>query len=113
MSNLPPASPEHPEAFAQVIAVPKLMQWRTPSRWPRYGLVAVLLAISGFAVWSSITTGRLGQEAIASSVLSDHYTSAATAVAAAESLERLYRLDTGSASTSSFQRSRAGDDSCT
>lgn len=95
MSNLPPASPEHAEAFAQGIAIPTLMRWSKtiPSRWARYGLVAVLLAISGFAVWSSITTGRLGQEAIASSVLSDHYTTAATAVAAAESLENKYRLD--------------------
>lgn len=95
MSNLPPASPEHAEAFAPMIAVPKLLRWSQtiPSRWARYGLFAVLLAISSFAVWSSITTGRLGQEAIASSVLSDHYTAAATAVAAAESLERKYRLD--------------------
>ncbi|MHC8332525.1 putative bifunctional diguanylate cyclase/phosphodiesterase [Pseudomonas sp. LB3P25] len=95
MSNLPPASPEHAEAFAQGIAIPTLMRWSNTiaSRWARYGLVAVLLAISGFAVWSSITTGRLGQEAIASSVLSDHYTAAATALAAAESLENKYRLD--------------------
>ncbi|MBK5304321.1 MULTISPECIES: hypothetical protein [Gammaproteobacteria] len=68
---------------------------RKSSRWARYGLVAVLLTINGFAVWSSITTGRLGQEAIASSVLSDHYTAAATAAAAAaaKSLESKYRLD--------------------
>jgi diguanylate cyclase (GGDEF)-like protein len=97
MSNLPPANPEHPEAFAHVIAVSRLIRWSNtiPSKWARYGLVVVLLTISGFAVWSSITTGRLGQEAIASSVLSDHYTAAATAVAAAESLERLYRLEPG------------------
>ncbi|VVO20498.1 putative bifunctional diguanylate cyclase/phosphodiesterase [Pseudomonas fluorescens] len=95
MSNLPPAIPVHPEAFAQVIAVPSLMRWSKtiPSRWARYGLVAVLLAISGFAVWSSVTTGRLGKEAIASSALSDHYIAAAIAVAAAESLENKYRLD--------------------
>ncbi|MBK5355942.1 EAL domain-containing protein [Pseudomonas sp. TH41] len=64
-----------------------------PTRWASYGLIAVLLAISGFAVWSSITTGRLGQEAIAWSRLSDHYTSAGTAVAAAKSLGHKYRLD--------------------
>jgi hypothetical protein len=94
MSNLPPASPEHAKAFTQVIAIPTLMRWSKtiPSKWARSGLVAVLLTISGFAVWSSITTGRLGQEAIASSVLADHYTAAATAVAAAESLESKYRL---------------------
>ncbi|WP_123365183.1 bifunctional diguanylate cyclase/phosphodiesterase [Pseudomonas brassicacearum] len=97
MSNIPPASPEHPEAFAQVIAAPKLIHWskKIPSRWAGYCLVAVLLAISGFAVWSSITTGRLGQEAIASSLLSDDYTSAAFAVTEAESLERKYRLEPG------------------
>ncbi|WP_082377927.1 putative bifunctional diguanylate cyclase/phosphodiesterase [Pseudomonas sp. RIT-PI-q] len=97
MSNLPPASSEHPEAFVQPIAVPRLTRWSNsiPSQWARYGLILVLLAISFFAVWSSVTTGRLGQAAIASSVLSDHYTAAATAVAAAESLERLYRLEPG------------------
>ena len=97
MSNLPPASPDHAEAFAPVIAVSTLMRWSKtiPSRWARYGLIAVLLTISGFAVWSSVTTGHLGQEAIASSVLSDHYTAAASAVGTAESLERLYRLEPG------------------
>jgi len=64
-----------------------------PSRWARYGLLIVLLTISGFAVWSSVTTGRLGEEAIASSILSNYYSAAATAVAGAESLERKYRLD--------------------
>lgn len=95
MSNLPPSSSEHPADFANIIPVPKLSRWSNiiPSRWARHGLVAVLLAISGFAVWSSVTTGRLGQQAIASSVLSDNYSSAATAVAAAESLERKYRLE--------------------
>lgn len=97
MSNLPPANPEHPEVLAPQIAVSRLLRWSNtiPSKLARNGLVAVLLAISGFAVWSSVTTGRLGQEAIASSVLSDHYTAAATAVGAAESLERLYRLEPG------------------
>jgi diguanylate cyclase (GGDEF)-like protein len=95
MSNLPPVSPEHPEAFVHPIVIPRLMRWSNtiPSRWARSGLVVVLLAISGFAVWSSITTARLGQEAIASSALSDHYTAAATAVLGAESMEHKYRLD--------------------
>ncbi|RON43564.1 hypothetical protein BK666_21080 [Pseudomonas frederiksbergensis] len=97
MSNLPPASPEHPEAFGPPIAVPAVMRWlkTISSRWARHGLVAVLLAISVFAVWSAITTGRLAQEAIASSLLSDDYTSAAFAVTEAESLERKYRLEPG------------------
>lgn len=71
MSNLPPANPEHPEVLAPQIAVSRLLRWSNtiPSKWARNGLVAVLLAISSFAVWSSVTTGRLGQEAIASSVL--------------------------------------------
>ncbi|WP_397453684.1 putative bifunctional diguanylate cyclase/phosphodiesterase [Pseudomonas sp. NA-150] len=95
MSNVPPVSLEHPECVAQAITVRKLTRWSftTLSKWPRYGLICVLMAISGFAVWSSVTTGHLGQEAIASSVLSDQYTMAAAAVAAAESLERKYRLE--------------------
>ncbi|MDB5998024.1 MAG: Diguanylate kinase [Pseudomonas sp.] len=94
MSNLPSASPKHPAVFAQENAAPKRLHWNKtlPTRWANFGLVAVLLAISGFAVWSAITTDRLGQEAIASSVLSEHYISAGTAVAAAESLGHIYRL---------------------
>lgn len=95
MSNLPPASPEPSQGVAHAIAISMLLSLSKiiPSKWARRGLVVVLLIVSCFAVWSSVTTGRLGQQAIASSVLSDHYSSAATAVATAESLERKYRLE--------------------
>jgi diguanylate cyclase (GGDEF)-like protein len=95
MSSLLPARPKHPAAFVHESAATRQSYWCKvlPTRWARYGLIAVLLAISGFAVWSSITTGRLGQEAIAWSRLSDHYTSAGAAVAAAKSLGHKYRLD--------------------
>ena len=55
----------------------------------------VLLGVSRFAVWSSLVTSRLGHRAIESSLLSDHYASAAVAVAAEESHERKYRLEPG------------------
>jgi diguanylate cyclase (GGDEF)-like protein len=58
-----------------------------------YGLVAVLLAVSAVALWSSVSTSRLGKEAIASSVLAEHYASAASAMKSQESLERKYRLE--------------------
>jgi diguanylate cyclase (GGDEF)-like protein len=61
-----------------------------------YGLAGVLLLLSSFAIWSSLSTSRLGVQAIASSILSDHYASAAVAVAAEESLERKYRLEPSS-----------------
>jgi diguanylate cyclase (GGDEF)-like protein len=95
MSILPPASPQDPEALAQTSARPNFQRWSksTPSRWASHGLVIVLLTISGFAVWSSTVTGHLGQEAIDSSILSDHYSAAATAVLAMESFEHKYRLD--------------------
>ncbi|MGV8916551.1 MAG: putative bifunctional diguanylate cyclase/phosphodiesterase [Pseudomonas sp.] len=97
MSKLPPANTEHSEAFTPPVSIPQFTRWRKtkPSTWASYGLVCVLLGASGFAMWSSVTTGQLGREAIGSSVLSDHYTSAAAAVAATESLERKYRLEPG------------------
>jgi diguanylate cyclase (GGDEF)-like protein len=58
-----------------------------------YGFVMVLLALSGFAILSSISINRLGTQASTSSILSDHYDSATAAVAAEESLERKYRLE--------------------
>jgi diguanylate cyclase len=59
------------------------------------GLYVVLVGVSGFAMWSALMTGRAAERAIASSTLSDHYSAAATAVAAEESLERKYRLEPG------------------
>jgi diguanylate cyclase (GGDEF)-like protein len=77
--------------------VSQISGWRlseaTRAQLAIYGLVGVLLMLSGFAIWSSLSTSRLGAQAIASSILSDHYASAAAAVAAEESLERKYRLN--------------------
>lgn len=59
------------------------------------GLFAVLIGVSGFAMWSAVSTRQVAERAIASNTLSDHYATAATAVAAEESLERKYRLEPG------------------
>ena len=58
-------------------------------------LVLVLLAVSVFAVWSSQATRVAASRAGAANALSDSYTTAASAVAAEESLERKYRLEPG------------------
>lgn len=56
-------------------------------------LMAVLVVLSGYAMWSAVSTAEIGAQAIRSSALSDDYGLAARAVAAAESLERKYRLE--------------------
>jgi diguanylate cyclase (GGDEF)-like protein len=63
------------------------------ARISTFGLMLVLLGISAFALWSAHVTTRSAGRAIASITLSDHYTTAAAAVAAQESLERKYRLE--------------------
>jgi diguanylate cyclase len=68
---------------------------RTRALLATCGLVAVLLTASGTAVWSAFSTNRLSDDAIASSMLADHYATAAAAVSAEESLERKYRLEPG------------------
>jgi two-component system sensor histidine kinase EvgS len=57
------------------------------------GLIVVLVCISGFAIWSARSTSQVAERAVSSSILSDHYASAAAAVSAMESLERKYRLE--------------------
>jgi diguanylate cyclase len=59
------------------------------------GLFVVLLMVSGFAIWSSQSSSRSTERAIASSRLSDDFNAAHDAVAAEESLERKYRLEPG------------------
>jgi diguanylate cyclase len=59
------------------------------------GMFSVLVCVSGFAMWSAVSTRQAAERAIASNTLSDHYATAATAVAAEESLERKYRLEPG------------------
>lgn len=55
--------------------------------------MAVLVILSGFAMWSAISTAEIGSKAVTSSTLSGDYGLASRAVAAAESLERKYRLE--------------------
>jgi diguanylate cyclase (GGDEF)-like protein len=65
--------------------------WR--SRVASVGLVLVLLAVSLFAVWSSVATSDAASRAVAASGLSDDYARAASALNAEESLEYQYFLD--------------------
>ncbi len=58
-------------------------------------LVAVLVCVSVFAVWSSHVTSKAAAAADVAAVLSDHYAQADRAVTAEESLERKYRLEPG------------------
>jgi diguanylate cyclase len=71
------------------------------------GLLVVLLGVSSFAMWSAVSTSRATARVIASSTLSDHYASAAAAVAAEESLERKYRLEPGPEVRSRYEKASA------
>jgi diguanylate cyclase (GGDEF)-like protein len=51
------------------------------------GLVVVLMAVSGFALW---TTSAAARRAVAASVLADHYQEAMKAIIREESLEQIY-----------------------
>jgi diguanylate cyclase (GGDEF)-like protein len=57
--------------------------------------VAVLVAVSGFAMWVTVETGRSAERRSWSHDLADQYAEAATAASAEESLERKYRLEPG------------------
>ncbi len=102
--NIPLASPCAPRELSAVV---RRFGDSTLEHVATYGLVVVLLAVSAFAVWSSISTSRLGKQAIESNMLSDHYASAAAAVTTAESLERKYRLEPGPAVRSRYQQAAA------
>ncbi|WP_183164596.1 bifunctional diguanylate cyclase/phosphodiesterase [Arthrobacter oryzae] len=58
-------------------------------------LVAVLVGVSSFAIWSSQAMSRAAHAADVAAMLSDHYDRADRAVSAEESLERKYRLEPG------------------
>ena len=68
---------------------------RAVTRLATAGLAAVLLLLTGFALWASHSTNRAGRQADQFSRLSDAYQQARFAVAAEESLERKYRLEPG------------------
>jgi len=63
------------------------------SRVASFGLIGVLLLLSGFAIWTSLSTSRLSDSATKLLMLSNNYAAAASAVAAEESLERKFRLE--------------------
>jgi diguanylate cyclase (GGDEF)-like protein len=96
-SERPPMTPAVPvsyvAAFRQSVGHLRQLIDTTFAGIATHGLVIVLLVLSTFAIWSSVSTSRLGQQAIASTLLSNHYASAAAAVAAEESLERKFRLE--------------------
>jgi diguanylate cyclase len=68
---------------------------RTVIRLATAGLAAVLLLLTGFALWAAYSTNRAARQADHFNRLSDAYQQARFAVAAEESLERKYRLEPG------------------
>ncbi|BDI29512.1 hypothetical protein CCAX7_15630 [Capsulimonas corticalis] len=59
------------------------------------GLALVLLILTGFVFWASVTTRSLTRQAHTAAQLNDAYQEARYAVGAEESLERKYRLEPG------------------
>ena len=85
-------------------------QWlkgRTVTRLATAGLAAVLLLLTGFALWASFSTNRAARQADRLSRLSDAYQQARFAVAAEESLERKYRLEPGPEVRQRYQQAAA------
>ncbi|NYI41233.1 putative bifunctional diguanylate cyclase/phosphodiesterase [Demequina lutea] len=65
------------------------------NQWAIAGIVAVLISVSFFVVWSPQATAEAAARAANSSAVSDDFAQAAAAVAAEESLGRKYRLEPG------------------
>jgi diguanylate cyclase len=85
-------------------------QWsrgRTVTRLATAGLAAVLLLLTGFALWAAFSTNRAARQADRLSRLSDAYQEARFAVAVEESLERKYRLEPGPEIRQRFQQAAA------
>jgi diguanylate cyclase len=85
-------------------------QWskgRTVTRLATVGLAAVLLVLTGFALWAAYSTNRAAGQADRLSRLSDAYQQARFAVAAEESLERKYRLEPGPEVRQRYQQAAA------
>jgi diguanylate cyclase (GGDEF)-like protein len=73
-------------------------QWpkgRSVTRLATAGLAAVLVVLTGFALWAASSTNRAARQADRLIRLSDAYQRARFAVGAEESLERKYRLEPG------------------
>jgi diguanylate cyclase (GGDEF)-like protein len=85
-------------------------QWskgRTVTRLATGGLAAVLLLLTGFALWAAHSTNRAARQADHFNRLSDAYQQARFAVAAEESLERKYRLEPGPGVRQRYQQAAA------
>jgi diguanylate cyclase len=85
-------------------------QWskgRTVTRWATAGLAAVLLLLTGFALWAAFSTNRAARQADQFNRLSAAYQQARFAVAAEESLERKYRLEPGPEVRQRYQHAAA------
>jgi CHASE3 domain sensor protein len=77
------------------------------TRLATFGLVSVLILLSGFAFWGALTAYRAGTAAKHFEELSDAFDGVRAAVASEESLERKYRLEP---SAKVRQRHRAASD---
>jgi diguanylate cyclase (GGDEF)-like protein len=77
---------------------------RAGTRAATAGLAAVLVLLTGFALWAAFSTNRAARQADRLSRLSDTYQQARFAVGAEESLERKYRLEPGPEVRAKFQR---------
>ena len=85
-------------------------QWlkgRSVTRLATAGLAAVLVVLTGFALWAASSTNRAARQADRLSRLSDAYQQARFAVAAEESLERKYRLEPGPEVRTKYQQAAA------
>jgi diguanylate cyclase len=85
-------------------------QWSkggTVTRLATGGLAAVLLLLTGFALWAAYSTNRAARRADQFNRLSDAYQQARFAVAAEESLERKYRLEPGPEVRQRYQQAAA------
>jgi diguanylate cyclase len=85
-------------------------QWpkgRSVIRVATAGLAAVLVVLTGFALWAAYSTNQAARQADRLSRLSDAYQQARFAVAAEESLERKYRLEPGPQVRANYQQAAA------
>jgi diguanylate cyclase len=77
------------------------------SRLASLGAIVILLGVSAFGVWTSEATASASASAASASRLSDAYADGASALAAEESLERLYRLGPSAAVRASYSSATA------
>ncbi len=77
---------------------------RTASRLAVVGIAAVLLALTGFALWAAATTNRAALHAAELTHLNDAYQRARFAVETEELLEHKYRLEPGPEVRASFEK---------